>query len=93
MNEETCPVCLVGRLKTTTATYVEVFQGTLIQAPGTAAWRCDTCGQTYFDEVAIQRLSALIGTGGLPPNRAARPSWDGSASHDGAASPTRPRTG
>lgn len=92
MNEETCPACLVGRLKATTATYVEVYKGTLIQAPGTAAWQCDTCGQTYFDESAIQRLNALIGTGGLPPNRPTRASWDSSATHDGPSPLVRPRS-
>jgi YgiT-type zinc finger domain-containing protein len=93
MTEETCPACQVGRLKATTATYVEVYQGTLIQAPNTAAWRCDTCGQVYFDEAAIQRLNALIGTGGLPPNRPAPSAWESSVTNDGPSPLTRPRSG
>ncbi|GAB4408679.1 MAG: hypothetical protein Kow00106_01910 [Anaerolineae bacterium] len=92
MTEETCPACLVGRLKATTATYVEVYEGTLIQAPNTAAWRCDTCGQVYFDESAIQRLNVLIGTGGLPSNQSAPSGWDSTATHDGSAPLTRPRS-
>lgn len=92
MTHETCPACLVGRLKATMATYVEVYEGTLIQAPNTAAWRCDTCGQVYFDESAIQRLNVLIGTGGLPTNRPAPSDWDSTTPHDGAAPLTRPRS-
>ena len=66
---DTCPTCLVGRMIVTTATYVQVYHGTLIHAPDTAAWQCDTCGETYFDDATLGRIAALIGTGGLPPNR------------------------
>lgn len=66
---DTCPACLVGRMRLTTTTYVQVYDGTLIHAPNTAAWQCDTCGETYFADATLRRIEALIGTGGLPPNR------------------------
>ena len=66
---DTCPACLVGRMKLTTATYVQVYDGTLIHAPNATAWRCDTCGETYFENATLRHIAALIGTGGLPPNR------------------------
>lgn len=66
---DTCPACLLGRMRLTTTTFVQVFEGTLIHAPDTAAWQCDTCGETYFADATLRRIEALIGTGGLPPNR------------------------
>ncbi len=64
-----CPACLVGRMRLTTTTFVQVLDGTLIHAPNTTAWQCDTCGETYFADATLRRIEALIGTGGLPPNR------------------------
>jgi len=56
-------------MKLTTTTFVQVFEGTLIHAPDTAAWQCDSCGETYFADATLRRIEALIGTGGLPPIR------------------------
>lgn len=64
-----CPVCLAGRMKLTTTTFVQIVEGTVIHAPNTAAWQCDSCGETYFADAALRRIETLIGTGGLPPNR------------------------
>ncbi|MBI5958391.1 MAG: YgiT-type zinc finger protein [Chloroflexi bacterium] len=64
----TCPRCGVGRMKLTRATYIQLYENTLIHAPNTIAWRCDVCGQTFFDPDAVLRLDVLAGEAGPPPN-------------------------
>ncbi|HEX3050844.1 MAG TPA: YgiT-type zinc finger protein [Aggregatilineaceae bacterium] len=64
----TCLNCQLGRLQSQQTVYVQVYQGTLVSAPNLLSWRCDVCGQTYYDEQTIRRLEMLIGEAGPPPN-------------------------
>jgi YgiT-type zinc finger domain-containing protein len=64
-----CPACSMGQLKATGTPYMQVTNGTLIQVPTITAWKCDICGESFFDERAVRRLDTLIGEAGPPPNR------------------------
>ena len=69
----TCPVCSMGHLAPTGAPYMQILNGTLIQAPMITAWKCDICGESFFDGQAVRRLETLIGETGPPPNHYAPP--------------------
>ncbi len=58
----------MGKLQATGMPYIQVYNGTLIQAPNLTAYKCDICGQSFFDSRAVGQLEALIGAAGPPPN-------------------------
>lgn len=64
-----CPVCHMGHMDLRLTTYVRQYGGTLISVPNTPAWVCDVCHERQFDPESIQRVEALIGQAGPPPNR------------------------
>ena len=64
-----CPNCHMGHLDLRLTTYVQQYGGTLISVPNTPAWVCDVCHERQFDDASIQRIEALIGQAGPPPNR------------------------
>lgn len=64
-----CPVCRMGHMDLRLTTYVHQYGGTLISVPNTPAWVCDVCHERQFDPESIQRIEALIGQAGPPPNR------------------------
>jgi YgiT-type zinc finger domain-containing protein len=64
-----CPVCRVGRLKPANVTYMNQYGETVVSAQKIPAWTCDVCGETEFDESALQRMELLLGQSLLPPNR------------------------
>jgi YgiT-type zinc finger domain-containing protein len=70
---DTCPNCHLGLLKQIRAVYVQIYGDTLIHVPDTLAWKCDVCGETYFDPEAVHRMDILIGDSGPPPNRHVSP--------------------
>ena len=65
----TCPICHLGILKEAPAVFIQFYGETLIHAPNVPAWKCDVCGETFFDPEAVRRIDTLIGEGGPPPNR------------------------
>ncbi len=67
--QDICPVCQMGRMQEIVTTYVALYEGTLVHMPNVRAWRCAVCRETLFDDQAIRQIEALIGVGGLPPNR------------------------
>jgi YgiT-type zinc finger domain-containing protein len=66
---DTCPSCQVGRLRPIRTTYAHIYDDTLIQMPNIAAWKCDVCGETFYDPDAVRRIEVLVGEAGPPPNR------------------------
>lgn len=68
-SENSCPVCVMGRLRATGMPYMQVINDTLIQAPTISGWKCDVCGETFFDGRALRQLELLIHEAGPPPNR------------------------
>jgi YgiT-type zinc finger domain-containing protein len=64
-----CPSCQVGHLKPIRSVFTRVYDGTLIHAPQVPAWKCDLCGDAFFDTAAIHRIETLLGEAGPPPNR------------------------
>ena len=64
-----CPNCHIGHLHEARAPYVQLYNATLIHMPNVAAWKCDVCGETYFDTQTIRQLEVLIGDSGPPPNQ------------------------
>jgi YgiT-type zinc finger domain-containing protein len=56
-------------MQQTAMTYIQIYNGTLIHAPNVPAWKCDICGQTFFDPDAVRRIDVLAGEAGPPPNR------------------------
>ncbi len=65
----TCPACMVGRLQQRRITYVHVYNGTLVSVPNMPAWQCDFCRAIEYDTDSLQRIDALVGHSGPPPNR------------------------
>ncbi len=66
---DACPTCEVGHLSQLQTVYVQVYESTLVHAPHVTAWKCDLCGEWFFDPDAIRRLDVLVGEAGPPPNR------------------------
>ncbi len=64
-----CPICHVGRLHLRLVTYVNVYHHTLVSVPNTPAWACDFCHTIEYDTESVQRIEALVGQAGPPPNR------------------------
>ncbi len=63
-----CPNCHLGHMDLKLATYVQQYGETLISVPNTPVWICDVCHTRQFDEFSIQRIEAMIGQAGPPPN-------------------------
>ena len=68
MSHNTCPVCSMGHLKPTGNPYMQLVNGTLVQAPTISGWRCDVCAESFFDGRAVRELDLLIHDAGPPPN-------------------------
>jgi YgiT-type zinc finger domain-containing protein len=64
-----CPICQVGRLHLRLVTYVNLYDRTLVSVPNTPAWECDFCHTVEYDSESLQRIEALVGQAGPPPNR------------------------
>src|SRR5260221_5429514 len=64
-----CPVCHLGHLDLRLTVYVRMFVETLIHVPNMPAWECDVCHHRQFEPASIQRIEALVGQAGPPPNR------------------------
>lgn len=56
-------------MKPARVTYMNQYGETVVSAQKIPAWTCDVCGETEFDEGALQRMELLLGQGLLPPNR------------------------
>ncbi|MBN1261399.1 MAG: YgiT-type zinc finger protein [Anaerolineae bacterium] len=56
-----CPRCGWGRLRPTRSTYVRRLGRRLVTAPNFAVWRCDGCGYSRYDRVALANIEILLG--------------------------------
>ena len=60
-SEEFCGYCHVGSLHPDRATYARWHDGQFVILPGVAAWRCDFCGEIFYDNEVMSRLVLLLG--------------------------------
>lgn len=58
---EFCEICHVGSLRPYRATYARWHDGQFVVVPGLPAWRCDVCGDTFYDNSALAQLALLLG--------------------------------
>jgi YgiT-type zinc finger domain-containing protein len=58
---EFCEICHVGELHLHRATYARWHAGRFVVLPGVPAWRCDVCGDTFYDAAALEHLALLLG--------------------------------
>ncbi len=56
-----CPACVFGNLQPVKSTYVRRMGNAFITRPDFSAWRCDCCGYTRYDAVALARLELILG--------------------------------
>jgi YgiT-type zinc finger domain-containing protein len=56
-----CEHCHVGTFKPHRATYTRWHDGEFVIVPRVPAWRCDYCGDAFFDKEALYRLVLLLG--------------------------------
>jgi YgiT-type zinc finger domain-containing protein len=56
-----CEGCHIGSLQPYRTTYAHWHYGQFIIVPGVPSWRCDFCGDTFYDEDALSRLALLLG--------------------------------
>ena len=59
---EFCSSCHVGKLRASRTTYAHWHGDEFIVVPGLPAWRCDYCGDAFFDNDALTQLVLLLGT-------------------------------
>ena len=57
----TCPDCAFGTLKPIRITFMREWAGHMVTLPNFAAWQCDSCGHTLYDQVALAKLEVLLG--------------------------------
>jgi len=60
-SKEFCDGCHIGSLQACRATYARWHGGQFVIVPGVPAWRCDFCGDTFYDIEALTRLVMLLG--------------------------------
>jgi len=56
-----CPQCNLGHLHLARSTYVRRVGNRLVTIPNFSLWRCDFCGYTRYDRVALARIDLLLG--------------------------------
>ncbi len=57
----TCPRCALGQLRPTRSAYVRRWGHLLIVQPNFPLWRCDSCGYSRYDRLALTRVEYLLG--------------------------------
>jgi YgiT-type zinc finger domain-containing protein len=60
-SEVFCDNCHVGSVRAWRATYARWHAGHFVVVPGVPAWRCDYCGDTFYDSEALYRLFLVLG--------------------------------
>ena len=58
---EFCETCHIGSPQPFRATYARWHDEQFVVVAGIPAWRCDFCGDSYFDNDALTRLALLLG--------------------------------
>ena len=56
-----CESCHIGSWQPCRATFCHWHNGQFVIVPEVPAWRCDFCGDTYYDRDALSRLVLLFG--------------------------------
>lgn len=59
-SQEFCQNCHVGSLRSYRTTYAHWHDGQFVIMPGVPAWRCDFCGDTFYDDEIMIRLTLLL---------------------------------
>lgn len=57
----TCPNCGIGTLKPSRLTYLRRVGSRMVTLPNFAAWTCDSCRFTRYDNAALARIEHLLG--------------------------------
>ncbi|MFZ3071030.1 MAG: YgiT-type zinc finger protein [Anaerolineaceae bacterium] len=72
-NPETCPRCMVGRIKQKPVTFSAIVDGHLLSVPNFPAWVCDVCHAFMYDPIAMNQLHASLAAKQTPkPSRRVR---------------------
>ncbi len=61
-SREFCEGCHIGSVQPYRAIYAHWHDGEFVIVPGVPAWRCDYCGDTFYDTKALSRLTLLLGS-------------------------------
>ena len=56
-----CTNCGIGTLKPTKITYLRRMGALMVTLPNFAAWRCDSCHFTRYDNAALAQVERLLG--------------------------------
>jgi hypothetical protein len=56
-----CTNCGVGSLKPTKITYLRKVGTLMVMLPNFAAWKCDACHFTRYDNAALARIEHILG--------------------------------
>ncbi|MGV8049144.1 MAG: YgiT-type zinc finger protein [Anaerolineaceae bacterium] len=73
-NPETCPRCMVGRIKQKEVTLSAIVDGKLLSVPNFPAWVCDVCHAFMYDPAAITELHTFLSSAqSAKPSRRVRP--------------------
>lgn len=59
--KEFCQGCHIGSFQPARTTYARWHDGEFVIVPRVPAWRCDYCGDTFYDDEALTRLILLLG--------------------------------
>ncbi len=61
-----CPRCAFGALQPVKSPYVRQWGPYFVTVPDVAAHRCDCCGHTRYDMVALSRVTLVLGPESSP---------------------------
>jgi hypothetical protein len=56
-----CTNCGIGTLKPTKITYLRRMGALMVTLPNFAAWKCDACHFTRYDNAALAKVERLLG--------------------------------
>ncbi len=62
--EYPCGNCAFGTLRLGRGTLVHYYGKHLLTVPNTKIWHCDVCDWVKYEQAAVQRLEALLGSAG-----------------------------
>lgn len=61
-NQTFCSNCYIGSLQPGQTTLSCWLEGQLVVLPGISAERCDFCGEIFYDQDTMNRLTLLLGS-------------------------------
>jgi YgiT-type zinc finger domain-containing protein len=57
-----CQHCLAGTLHLRSIVFAHWYGGQFITIPNFPGWVCDVCGETEYDQVALEQVETILGT-------------------------------